>query len=55
MAKTTKKTEVTVPELSGMVTLIGNGTMQLKKGWEYTVTAEHAKTLIKKGAGEVKQ
>ena len=56
MAKTTKKTEeVAVPELSGMVTLIGNGTCHLKKDWEYTVTAEHAKTLIKKGAGEVKQ
>ena len=55
MAKQTKKTEVTVPELSGMVTLIGNGTCHLKNGVEYTVTAEHAKTLIAKGAGEVKQ
>jgi len=55
MAKQTTKKEVTVPELSGMVTLIGNGTCHLKKDVEYTVTAEHAKTLIKKGAGKVKQ
>jgi len=55
MAKQTTKKEVTVPDLSGMVTLIGTGVFSMKKGVEYTVTATHAKTLIKKGAGEVKQ
>ena len=55
MAKATKKAEVTVPELSGMVTLIGNGTCHLKKDKEYPVSAVHAEILIKKGAGELKQ
>lgn len=56
MAKATKnkKEEVTIPAMSGVVTLIGNGTCHLKKGKEYTVTASQAEILIKKGAGELK-
>lgn len=55
MGKATKKAEVTVPEMSGMVTLIGNGSCHLKNGKEYVVSAVHAEILIKKGAGELKQ
>ncbi len=54
MAKAKQTKEVTIPALSGMVTLIGNGSCHLKKDWEYTVTADQAAILLKKGAGELK-
>ena len=40
---------------TGMVTIIGTGTINLTKGKEYKVTATLANTLINKGAATLKQ
>lgn len=52
MPKQAKQKEtVTIPELSGMVTVIGTDeTPHLKTGQEYEVSAQLAKNLIAKGA-----
>lgn len=54
MAKKAQKQEVKQQEdeLFGMVTIVGTST--LKNGKEYHVTAELAKTLIKKGFAKLK-
>jgi hypothetical protein len=58
MAKTKKKEEinVTVPDISGIVTVIGTEASKfLKTGNEYQVSAKHAETLRKKGAAILKE
>ncbi len=52
----TTKTIVTkaIPELTGMVTVIGTGAGFLKAGIEYPVSAELAKTLINNNSATLK-
>ena len=52
-AKITAPHTEPLPELSGMVTVVGVGGF-LKVGQEYTVSAVLAQTLIKKGSATLK-